>query len=47
MILKNNYCTRYRWEGTPDYLDIDSDNDGIYMSEKSTNGSLIQIMMVL
>ncbi len=32
---------------TPDYLDLDSDNDGVYDTEEGGNAVLISTVMVL
>ncbi len=39
-VLSENTCTDTDYDGIPDYLDLDSDNDGIYDVEEAGNGSL-------
>ncbi|EPR69988.1 putative internalin [Winogradskyella psychrotolerans RS-3] len=39
-VLSENTCTDTDYDGIPDYLDLDSDNDGIYDVDEAGNGSL-------
>ena len=39
-VLSENNCTDTDNDGIPDYLDLDSDNDGIYDIDEAGNGSL-------